>query len=513
MGVISDLVRMKGEKDTAQKIGALEAMRTVLGSPNISEEGRQWAQQGIIDLATNTFGEGGKGKGAKSDKGGVGGFFHSLMGGLQKMNPYQASPGVKSGIAEEMQGTARNPRPQRLFLTPEEQTQLQEKQKVAAEQIEFQEKQRQAAEVRKQKLIDDQEFHERRMKEGQQIGLTGTQLAEYSDPNKAHLSSNTSWRPVISTHKVDPDNPEAGPQTRYDWPDGTTTYTPEAAPPTSKTTSDMGAQEKSLLWANQHINDADPNIQKTARQVLENFKLNEQSKQIGITIRQENAATNNAPSQAGVTSYWADYVSRGGQISYGLLRQLGKKQVADIMAEVPKIAAMRGQSVGDVIASQSDIAANKAALNRMETQFAQTSAFEKTARANLDRAIDAAGKIADKHSPLVNRPWRLVEREVLGKPEYAAFHAARVVAFTEVSKVLNNPMGAGAVSDTARKEAEGALSENATLGQLQAAADILRQDMATRIDSMQQTIEATKRKIAASPGATNTPQIKIISVK
>jgi hypothetical protein len=429
------------------------------------------------------------------------------------MNPYAASPGIKSGIAEEMQGTTRNPRPSKLFLTPEEQTQLQEKQRIAAEQIEFQEKQRQAEEVRKQKLVHDQQYHEQRMAEGQKMGLTGTQLAEYADPNKAKLSSTTSWRPVISQHKIDPSNPEAGPQTRYDWPDGTVTYTPEAAPPKGPE-HDSGAALNELESIERILADpnADPIRRRAAQKRKEQIEAKDQGQRTRLEIAVTNAAQNNAPPQPATTEYWADIISRGGQISYGLLRNMGKKQIADIMAEVPKLAAQRGQSVGDVLATQADLAAAKTALVRMETQYSQTASFEKTARANLDRAIESAKKIADKHSPLINKPWRAVEKDIMGKPEYAAFHTARVVAFTEVAKVLNNPMGSGAVSDTARKEAEGALGENATLQQLMAAANILRQDMTSRIESMKQTIDETKKQIARPPTSA-TPQIKIISIK
>ena len=75
-----------------------------------------------------------------------------------------------------------------MILTPEEKQQLQIKQ----QQIEFDEKQRQeeqaAASAKRRKAIDDQTYHERRMAEGKQIGLTGIQLAEYSDPEKRTLT-------------------------------------------------------------------------------------------------------------------------------------------------------------------------------------------------------------------------------------------------------------------------------------------------------------------------------------
>jgi hypothetical protein len=96
-------------------------------------------------------------------------------------------------------------KPHRMILTPEEKQQLQIKQ----QQIEFDEKQRQeeqaAASAKRRKAIDDQTYHERRMAEGKQIGLTGIQLAEYSDPEKRTLTAEA--RPVAKQRVslVDPD--------------------------------------------------------------------------------------------------------------------------------------------------------------------------------------------------------------------------------------------------------------------------------------------------------------------
>jgi hypothetical protein len=179
-----------------------------------------------------------------------------------------------------------------------------------------------------------------------------------------------------------------------------------------------------------------------------------------------------------------------------MMRSMGKRQVADIMNAVPVYAEQNGLSIGDVLANQADVKALAGSLRPMETQYALTKAFEQTAAQNLDRAIAAAGKIADTGSPFFNKPWRAVEKDLLGKPEYSAFHAARVTAFTEVSKVLNGSLGNGAVSDSARREAETSLGENASLDQLKAAANILKQDMQSRTANMEKMISETKKKIA-----------------
>ena len=223
------------------------------------------------------------------------------------------------------------------------------------------------------------------------------------------------------------------------------------------------------------------------------------TKQTAATINVNNAAVSNAPMQPRTKSYLAGLINAGKPIPYGLLRGMSKQATANLLDELPRLAAEQGMTVGDVIAKQADIKALGDSLTVMQKQYAQISSFEHTASMNLDRAITAAGKIGDTGSPLFNKPFRAVQKDLAGKPELAAYEAARVTAFTEVSKVLSGATGAGAATEGARHEAEDILRGNYTLEQLQSAANMLKLDMATRTGNMRETIDAIKGQIAGKP--------------
>ena len=55
MGIISDLVRMKSEKDVQAKQGAIDAVKVVLTDPNATPEAREWATGSLTDLLDNHF--------------------------------------------------------------------------------------------------------------------------------------------------------------------------------------------------------------------------------------------------------------------------------------------------------------------------------------------------------------------------------------------------------------------------------------------------------------------------
>ena len=225
------------------------------------------------------------------------------------------------------------------------------------------------------------------------------------------------------------------------------------------------------------------------------------TRQTAAAANVNNAATSNAPMQPATKSYLAGLINAGKPIPYGLLRGMSKQATANLLDELPRLAAEQGMTVGDVIAKQADVKALGDALAVMQRQYAQISSFEHTASMNLDRAIGAAGKIGDTGSPLFNKPFRKAQKDFAGKPELAAYEAARVTAFTEVSKVLSGATGTGAATEGARHEAEEVLKGDYTLEQLQSAANMLKLDMATRTGNMRETIEAIKGKIAGKPAA------------
>lgn len=139
MGVISDLIRMKSEKDAAAKQGTIDALKLVMmPDSGATPEARNYAQTSLVNLLEGEFGGGGKGKsgGGGKDKAGVSGFFSHLLNGLGNINPYGASSGTKQQVSQIRQGM-----PSKMFLTDDEKEALRAKQA----KIESDEKARAAA--------------------------------------------------------------------------------------------------------------------------------------------------------------------------------------------------------------------------------------------------------------------------------------------------------------------------------------------------------------------------------
>lgn len=159
---------------------------------------------------------------------------------------------------------------------------------------------------------------------------------------------------------------------------------------------------------------------------------------------------------------------------------------------------------GDIAGNSAVFAANKTALSALQKSFSNVSAFENTAGKNLDVFLKQAGKVIDSGSPWINKPLRSLDAKALGDTDQAAFNTARTTALTEIAKVLNSPTGAGVLSDSARHEVEGLIGPDATLKQIVAAANILKQDMANRHQSYADEIgnlqKAVGQKGAAAGG-------------
>lgn len=146
--------------------------------------------------------------------------------------------------------------------------------------------------------------------------------------------------------------------------------------------------------------------------------------------------------------------------------------------------------------------ANQSALTRMVGQTEQIKAFEQTSLANLDRFLGVAKKVSDLDTSILNKPLRAIQLAT-GNKDLAAFNTARQVASIEVAKVLSGNMGNSVLSDTARQEVQGLLKGDYTLKQLFSAADILKQDMSSRIQFLNEGIKGIQDKIKLDTSPTN----------
>ena len=156
---------------------------------------------------------------------------------------------------------------------------------------------------------------------------------------------------------------------------------------------------------------------------------------------------------------------------------------------------------GSIAANSAEYKANENSLTSLQKNFDQVTGFENTAGKNLNTFLATAQKLEDTGSPWLNKPWRDVQSGLAGSPDLAAYNAARTTAITEIAKVLTSSNASGVLSDSARGEVSGLIGPNATLGQIQSAAKILKQDMANRHDAYQQQIQDIKGRLGGSQSA------------
>lgn len=158
---------------------------------------------------------------------------------------------------------------------------------------------------------------------------------------------------------------------------------------------------------------------------------------------------------------------------------------------------------GSLAANSAEFKANQSSLVQLQKNLDAVSAFENTAKKNLDILLTQGKKVADSGSPFLNTPIRLVSDKMLGNTDVPAWNAARQVAVNEIAKVTSNPTLVGQLSDTARKEVESFIPANATFNQIFRVADILRQDMKNRHQGLQDQVNDIKSRMKSS--STTTP--------
>ena len=130
------------------------------------------------------------------------------------------------------------------------------------------------------------------------------------------------------------------------------------------------------------------------------------------------------------------------------------------------------------------------------------------AQKNLDLFLNLAAKIPDTGIPWLNRPLRGLNQNVVGSENMAAVNAARQIANNEIAKVTSGGGLGGVLSDSARHEVERYNPDNATFAQTKAVANILKQDMANRHQSMDASLSDIKARIGggkADQGTTKDP--------
>jgi hypothetical protein len=155
----------------------------------------------------------------------------------------------------------------------------------------------------------------------------------------------------------------------------------------------------------------------------------------------------------------------------------------------------------NLAANTAEYKANADSLRKLQTSYDQVSAFENTARKNMDLAQQLTRNIPDLGSRFANIPLRGLSAGMIGSENMARFNTALQTAQTEAAKVLNNPQASGVLSDSARGDLQRIVDGSLPTGSLIGVFDTLRQDMANRNQSYSEQIATIKGRLGQPQAA------------
>lgn len=177
-----------------------------------------------------------------------------------------------------------------------------------------------------------------------------------------------------------------------------------------------------------------------------------------------------------------------------------------VLNEAAAQAAAEGKTGEEERIRQVALGSLKQALGQLEKNRANITAFEKTANANADLALQQSELTDRTGSPVVNR-WVLAGRKsIAGDPQVAKFDLAVRTFINEYARVTTTVTGGGVTSDTARKEIEATLNSAQTKEQVKQVISLAKQEMNNRIKAYDDQVgELRGRMSIPNSGPTPTP--------
>lgn len=206
-------------------------------------------------------------------------------------------------------------------------------------------------------------------------------------------------------------------------------------------------------------------------------------------------------------------------LNYRLSGQLPTRlNEADKTAVINRAARLSADDIARLSASGGNIAGNRGemradvgSLTPLQRNLDASSAAERTLHANFEAMKEAAKKVVDTGSPWLNAPLRNIGKNALGSEGLAALETYRKTVASEYAKIIESPAGAGALSESARKDAEDLIAGNATVKQLLAVGEAIEKDAANKRKGYQAQVDDIKRRIEHQ-GSQSTPTGEPIKV-
>jgi len=165
-------------------------------------------------------------------------------------------------------------------------------------------------------------------------------------------------------------------------------------------------------------------------------------------------------------------------------RELYRPEGRAIFAKVMEINPNWSQMTYETAASS---------LKALDKQQQMVGAFEKTALANLDIALEYGMKVNNTQVPVFNRWKNAGMKNVAGDEQIAAFNAATETFANEYAKIMSGATGSAAATEGARAEAQALLNSAMSWGQYKEVANVMRRDMTNRMLSFNKQKEELKQ--------------------
>jgi hypothetical protein len=160
--------------------------------------------------------------------------------------------------------------------------------------------------------------------------------------------------------------------------------------------------------------------------------------------------------------------------------------MGQIMKHRTDIMKEGGITPQDVVSGRAGFKADTLSLNKMTPQYDAVSSFMNTAQRNGRILTELADKVDSTGSPVIERWLRAGRRNIAGDADVSNFNAQIHLYGAEVARILTQPTLSGILTDTARKEVQDFLPNNATAKQIKSLVDLLERDFGNR----QQTLES-----------------------
>ncbi len=143
--------------------------------------------------------------------------------------------------------------------------------------------------------------------------------------------------------------------------------------------------------------------------------------------------------------------------------------------------------------------ANKGSLDAIQKQYDAVQSFIGTADKNADLLIKTLPSVGDLGVPVFNKPLRAFETSVAGDPKLSQFATYLKSTQNEYARILSQPNLAGQLTDSARSEAEQLIDPKATVPQIVASIQALKQEGQNRVQSIGEQVGRIQQRIQGGP--------------